>query len=115
MADVKKLTTPISPETVRSLAKGDAVEVSGLMVTGRDALHKLWVKSWPEYPGLDLAGSVLYHCGPGRRKEKDGSWSVVAAGPTTSIREEPYQASVIGHYGFAGVLGKGGGRRRWPG
>lgn len=108
MADVKKLTTPISPETVRSLAKGDAVEVSGLMVTGRDALHKLWVKSWPEYPGLDLAGSVLYHCGPVMRKEKDGSWSVVAAGPTTSIREEPYQASVIGHYGFAGVLGKGG-------
>lgn len=108
MADVKKLTTPISPETVRSLSRGDAVEVSGLMVTGRDALHKLWVSSWPEYPDLDLKGSVLYHCGPVMLKGKDGTWSVVAAGPTTSIREEPYQASVIGRYGFAGVLGKGG-------
>jgi len=78
------------------------------MVTGRDALHKLWVKSWPEYPDLDLRGSILYHCGPVMRKEKNGSWSVLAAGPTTSIREEPYQAAVIGKYGFGGVVGKGG-------
>lgn len=108
MADAKKLTTPISPETVRSLRQGDDVEVSGLMVTGRDALHKLWIKTWPEYPDLDLRGSILYHCGPVMRKNGDGTWSVLAAGPTTSIREEPYQADVIGKYGFAGVVGKGG-------
>ena len=108
MSEARKLTTPLTPDVVRSLKRGDAVEVSGLMVTGRDALHKLWTKSWPEYPDLDLRGSILYHCGPVMRKEKDGSWSVLAAGPTTSIREEPYQAAVIGKYGFAGVVGKGG-------
>lgn len=107
MTDVRKLTTPLSEETVRSLHQGDAVEVSGLMVTGRDALHKLWLKSWPEYPDLDLKGSVLYHCGPVVKKEKNG-YSIVAAGPTTSIREEPYEAAVIAHYGFAGIVGKGG-------
>jgi fumarate hydratase class I len=108
MANAIKLQTPLTPEVVRSLRRGDNVEVSGLMVTGRDALHKLWTKSWPTYDDLDLKGSVLYHCGPVMRKHPDGSWSVLAAGPTTSIREEPYQASVIGKYGFGGVVGKGG-------
>ena len=107
MSAVKKLTTPLTEAQVRGLHKGDAVEISGTIVTGRDALHKLWVKSWPEYPDLTLRGSVLYHCGPVVRKEKDG-WSILAAGPTTSIREEPYEASVIAHYGFAGIIGKGG-------
>lgn len=108
MSEIRKLTTPLSPEVVRSLKRGDAIEVSGLMVTGRDALHKLWVKSWPEYPDLELRGSILYHCGPVVRKEKDGGWTMLAAGPTTSIREEPYQAAVIAKYGFAGIVGKGG-------
>jgi fumarate hydratase class I len=108
MKEIRKLTTPLSSEVVRSLRKGDALEVSGLMVTGRDALHKLWVKTWPTYPDLDLKGSILYHCGPVVRKETDGSWSILAAGPTTSIREEPYEASVIAKYGFAGIVGKGG-------
>lgn len=108
MADVKKLTTPLTPEVVRSLRRGDAVEITGTMVTGRDALHKLWVKSWPTYPDLDLKGAVLYHCGPVVKKHDDGTWSILAAGPTTSIREEPYEADVIARYGFAGVVGKGG-------
>lgn len=107
-APARKLKTPLTPETVRSLRKGDAVEISGTLVMGRDAMHKLWTKSWPAYPDLDLRGAVLYHCGPVVRKEKDGSWTVLAAGPTTSSREEPYQADVIRHYGFAGVVGKGG-------
>ena len=41
--------------------------------------------------------------------KKDGeTWSVLAAGPTTSIREEPYQADVIKRYGVRAVIGKGG-------
>jgi fumarate hydratase class I len=107
MSAVTKLTTPLTPESVRALRKGDAVEVSGTIVTGRDALHKLWVKGWPEYPDLSLKGGCLYHCGPVVRKEKDG-WSILAAGPTTSIREEPYEAGVIAHYGFGAIIGKGG-------
>jgi fumarate hydratase class I len=42
------------------------------------------------------------------RQREDGRWEFVAAGPTTSIREEPYQAAVIAHFGLRGVVGKGG-------
>src|SRR5438132_10299050 len=60
----------------------------------------------PERP-VDMLGSVFYHCGPVVAKEGDG-WRVTAAGPTTSIREEPYQADVIRRYGVRAVIGKGG-------
>jgi fumarate hydratase class I len=78
------------------------------MVTGRDAVHAHLMK---HAPPVDLTGGVLYHCGPVVVKEagKDGdSWRVTAAGPTTSIREEPYQAEIIKRYGVRVVIGKGG-------
>jgi fumarate hydratase subunit beta len=50
---------------------------------------------------------MLYHCGPVVRKDGD-EWIFVAAGPTTSKREEPYEADVIERYGVRGVIGKGG-------
>jgi fumarate hydratase class I len=55
-----------------------------------------------------LDGGVIYHCGPVVQKLDDGSWKFVAAGPTTSIREEVYQAGVIRHFNLKGVIGKGG-------
>jgi fumarate hydratase, class I len=58
-------------------------------------------------PPVDLHGAVLYHCGPVVVKEGNG-WRINAAGPTTSIREEPYQADVIKRYGVRAVIGKGG-------
>src|SRR6202030_2176621 len=58
-------------------------------------------------PPVDLRGAVLYHCGPVMLKQGD-RWMVQAAGPTTSIREEPYQADVIKKYGVRAVIGKGG-------
>jgi fumarate hydratase class I len=59
-------------------------------------------------PPADLRGSVLYHCGPVVVKEGDTGWRVTAAGPTTSIREEPYQGEIIKRYGVRAVIGKGG-------
>jgi fumarate hydratase, class I len=62
-------------------------------------------------PPVDLRGSVLYHCGPVVVKEVvngQEQWRVTAAGPTTSIREEPYQADIIKRYGVRAVIGKGG-------
>ena len=47
------------------------------------------------------------HCGPVMVKKK-GKWVATAAGPTTSIREEPYQAGIIERLGVRGVIGKGG-------
>jgi fumarate hydratase, class I len=99
------LQAPISDEQVRALKVGDVVLISGRMSTGRDAVHAHLMK---HDPPVDLNGSVLYHCGPVVVKNDDGSWRVTAAGPTTSIREEPYQAEIIRRYGVRVVIGKGG-------
>src|SRR5712672_2764309 len=98
------LTSPLTEEQVRSLKVGDVVLVSGRMFTGRDAVHSHLMKNPPP---VDLSGSVLYHCGPVVVKEGE-SWRVTAAGPTTSIREEPYQGEIIKRYGIRAVIGKGG-------
>ena len=78
--------------------------LSGRVYTGRDAVHHHLMK---HEPPVDLRGGVIYHCGPVVAKEGEG-WRITAAGPTTSIREEPYQADVIGRYGVRAVIGKGG-------
>ena len=99
------LEAPLDEAIVRSLKVGDLVLVSGPAYTGRDAVHHHLMS---HEPPVDLRGAVLYHCGPVVRKQDDGSWRVTAAGPTTSIREEPYQADIIGKYGIRVVMGKGG-------
>jgi fumarate hydratase class I len=98
------LEAPITEEQVRALKVGDVVLISGRMFTGRDAVHAHLMK---HDPPVDLQGSVLYHCGPVVVKEGE-AWRVTAAGPTTSIREEPYQADIIERYGVRVVIGKGG-------
>lgn len=120
------LTIPISEEVIRALHIGDTVNLSGVIVTGRDAAHKYMVETLirteavpedekPVYKELKrlLKESVIYHCGPVVRQRDDGAdqggrWEFVAAGPTTSIREEGYEPDVIAHFGLRGVIGKGG-------
>lgn len=103
-----KLTTPISEETIRSLKVGDSALLSGLIVTARDAAHKLMVEEKPNFIREYLKDGVIYHCGPVVHQDAKGEWSFVSAGPTTSSREEPYQSTVIGEYGVRAVIGKGG-------
>ena len=98
------LRAPLSEADVRQLKVGDVVLVSGRMYTGRDAVHAHLMK---HEPPVDLNGSVLYHCGPVVVKQ-DSGWRITAAGPTTSIREEPYQGEIIKRYGVRVVIGKGG-------
>ena len=98
------LEAPVSEEAVRGLKVGDVVLIRGTMFTGRDAVHAYLMKNPPP---VDLRGAVLYHCGPVMLKQ-GGEWQVKAAGPTTSAREEPYQAAVIQKYGVRVVIGKGG-------
>ena len=98
------LTTPLDEATVRSLKVGDVVLLSGRAYTGRDAVHHHLVS---HAPPVDLNGGVIYHCGPVVAKDGD-VWRVTAAGPTTSIREEPYQGDIIRKYGVRAVIGKGG-------
>jgi fumarate hydratase, class I len=98
------LRAPLTEAQVRGLKVGDIVIVSGEMFTGRDAVHAHLMKNPPP---VDLNGAVLYHCGPVMLKQRE-TWTVKAAGPTTSSREEPYQATIIKNYGVRAVMGKGG-------
>jgi len=102
------LQVPISEEQARSLKVGDEVNLSGIVVLARDMGHKCMVEEKPDFIRPYLKDGVIYHCGPVVRKDEAGVWHFVAAGPTTSSREEPYQAAVIGEYSVRGVIGKGG-------
>jgi fumarate hydratase class I len=115
-----KLTIPISDADIRALHVGDTVLLNGIIITGRDAAHKFMIESYIRNPAtVDavelyddlrqlLDRGVIYHCGPVVKQHADGSYSFVAAGPTTSIREEVYQPEVIAHFNLKGVIGKGG-------
>jgi fumarate hydratase class I len=119
---MKKITTPVSDEAIRDLKVGDSVAISGMMVTGRDAAHKWMIDTFikktrpPQGDDLQvyeelkklLSGSIIYHCGPVVTGLDTKDYKFIAAGPTTSIREEPYQADVMKHFNVKGVIGKGG-------
>jgi fumarate hydratase class I len=101
------LQAPVTEEQVRSLKVGDVVLINGAMHTGRDAFHHyIMHHDLPDH--LDTTGGILFHCGPVIMKNDDGSYRVTAAGPTTSIREEPFQADVIKKLGLRAIIGKGG-------
>jgi fumarate hydratase class I len=119
---MRELTIPISDETIRSLKVGEPVSLNGVMITGRDAVHKWMIETFirktraPQEDDLEvyevlkpiLAGGIIYHCGPVVAGLDTRQYRIVAAGPTTSIREEPYQAEVMKHFNLKGVIGKGG-------
>jgi fumarate hydratase class I len=103
-----KLSFPFIEEKIRALKVGDEVLISGIIHTGRDAVHKYLHDGGKLPDGVSLRDGILYHCGPVMMKQDDGSYKCTAAGPTTSIREEPYQAQIIHDFGVRGVIGKGG-------
>jgi len=102
------LSTPLSESSVRALSLNEQVLLSGVIFTARDAVHK-YLASDGDLDGLEyLRGGILYHCGPVIVRGADGSWQVTAAGPTTSIREEPYMATLIEKLSLRAIIGKGG-------
>ncbi|MEZ0395750.1 MAG: FumA C-terminus/TtdB family hydratase beta subunit [Anaerolineales bacterium] len=119
---MRTVNIPISDEVIRSLKVGEPVNLCGVMVTARDAAHKWMIETfikktrppqgddWEVYEALKpiLKGGVIYHCGPVVSGLETKAYKFVAAGPTTSIREEPYQADVMRHFDARGVIGKGG-------
>jgi fumarate hydratase class I len=102
------LSAPFTEEKIRALKVGDAVEISGIVYTGRDVVHKYLHEGGKLPPEVNLRDGIIYHCGPVVVKDENGEWKVTAAGPTTSIREEPYQWQVIRDFGVRAVIGKGG-------
>ncbi len=104
-SEVKHLVAPLSEEAVRALKVGDVVQIDGMLYTGRDAIHKHLSTHECQ---VDLNGQIIYHCGPVVMKDQHGQWKITAAGPTTSMREEPYQGDVMKKFGVRAVVGKGG-------
>ena len=102
------LSAPFTEEKIRSLKVGDEVGLTGVVFTGRDAVHKFLHDGGELPPEVNWRDGILYHCGPVVMKDERGQWKVTAAGPTTSIREEPYQAEIIERFGLRAVIGKGG-------
>jgi len=102
---VKNIAFPTSDSTARSLTVGEQVSISGTIITARDHVHK-HLFSGGKAP-VDMKGIGIYHCGPVVLKKQD-TWKVVAAGPTTSIREEPYEDYIIKTYRPCAIIGKGG-------
>ena len=100
-----QLSEPYTEDKIRALTQGDMVHLSGVIYTGRDAVHKFLYDGGT--PPVPLQNQILYHCGPVVIKEK-GKWVVKAAGPTTSSREEPYQGPLIEKFSLRAVIGKGG-------
>jgi fumarate hydratase class I len=108
-----QISAPFTEEKIRQLKVGDMVELTGVVFTGRDVVHK-WLSEGHDPKkefNVSLKDGIIYHCGPvvmkGEKKQK-GKWIVTAAGPTTSMREEPYQAAIIEKFGIRAVIGKGG-------
>ncbi|NIS78994.1 MAG: fumarate hydrolyase [Anaerolineales bacterium] len=116
------LNIPITDEAIRNLNVGDPVSLTGVLITGRDTVHKWMIETFikktrqPQDDDLEvyeaieplLNGSAIYHCGPVVAGLDSGDYRFVAAGPTTSIREEPYQGDVMQHFNLKAVIGKGG-------
>ena len=112
---MKTLTYPFSEKSIRALKAGDTVEISGRIYTGRDKFHKFFADGG-KLP-VDFRDGAIYHCGPvvvrmrnEELKMKNGgaAWKVVAAGPTTSVRENAYEPDFIAKTGVRLVIGKGG-------
>lgn len=106
---MKTLSTPLDPEKIEDLQVGEAFEVSGRIFTARDAAHEKLLNAYQEgsRPPIPLGDLPCFHCGPVMKKTDQG-WSVVSAGPTTSIRMEMFEPDFMKAFGTRMFIGKGG-------
>jgi fumarate hydratase subunit beta len=105
----RTLSLPADVDAVRSLRAGEDVLVSGRIVTAREAAHRHLARAVDPALKALLEGRAVYHCGPVVAQDPSTKeWRFVAAGPTTSLRIEPYEAEVVRLYGVRAVIGKGG-------
>ena len=99
----KSLNVPIDEDNLKDLKAGDVVYLTGNIFTARDQAHKRIIEQGSP---LDINGAAIFHAGPIITK-KDDSYEMVAVGPTTSMRMNPYQSEVL-DMGAKIVIGKGG-------
>jgi len=102
---VKKVTLPLTDETLEDLKAGDNILLNGVMYVGRDAAHKRLVEALDQGKPLpfDIRGQTIYFMGPSPAKP---GRPIGAAGPTTSGRMDAYSPRLIAE-GLKGTIGKG--------
>lgn len=99
----RKLHVPIRDENLKELKAGDVVYLTGNILTARDQAHKRIIERGAP---LDIRGAAIFHAGPIIKQNED-CYEMVAIGPTTSMRMNPYQSDVL-DMGPKIVIGKGG-------
>ena len=106
---VHKFKTPISEEEIRKLKVNDVLYVTGTMFTARDQAHKRALEYFKQGKPLpiNLEGLTVFHCGPIVKKKED-TWTIVAAGPTTSTRMDIFEDEFIKNFKVRVIIGKGG-------
>jgi fumarate hydratase subunit beta len=105
MAEVKKITTPLTDATLKDLHIGDKLLITGVIYTGRDAAHKRLIElidQGKELP-FDVKGQIIYFVGPAPARP---GRPIGSAGPTTSYRMDAYSPKLI-ELGLKGMIGKG--------
>ena len=100
------LKTPLDDETISKLKAGDIIYLSGTVFTARDEAH-MELLEHGDIPGFDMTGLGLYHCGP-VMQQKDGKWTIISAGPTTSFRMETLEPDFLDKFKVKVIIGKGG-------
>lgn len=101
----KKITLPLSEETLKDLRAGDDVLLTGTIYVGRDAAHKRMIETLDRGGNLpfDIKGQIIYFMGP--TPARPGR-PIGSAGPTTSGRMDSYSPRLIAE-GLKGMIGKG--------
>ena len=102
----KEIRLPLTEETIAGLRAGDHVTLTGVIYTARDAAHKRLIEALDrgEPLPIDIKGAVIYYVGP--TPERPGR-VIGAAGPTTSMRLNPYTPRLMAQ-GLKATIGKGG-------
>ena len=102
---VKRITLPLTDETLKDLKSGDNVLLNGVIYVGRDSAHKRMTEALDEGKPLpfELKGQTIYYMGPSPAKPGQ---AIGSAGPTTSGRMDSYSPRLISE-GLKGMIGKG--------
>lgn len=98
--------TPFSAAAARQLRAGQAVLLSGVIYTARDAAHQRMAEQLDQGAPLplDLTDQILFYVGP---TPAAPGRVLGAAGPTTAGRMDAYAPRLITECGLRGMIGKG--------
>lgn len=102
---MKKVSTPLTTQCIRSLKAGDEVLLSGIIYTARDQAHQKMLRLLRDKKKLpvSLKDQIIYYCGPTLTPR---GMPIGSCGPTTSSRMDVFTKTLLA-VGLKGMIGKG--------